>query len=386
MSATQLPDVQTISSGRLLNEGNAGEVESPEILEGDLEEIDEPYPNSEPVTYAGADFDVEGLVRRLTRKDIAIPTFGHGDRTIETAGFQRDFVWRKPQMDKFIESLLFGYPVPGIFLVEQRDRRYLVLDGQQRLRTLAHFYEGTFGSRVFDLKYVCDKLKGKTFKTLTDEQRRTLGNTFIQAIVVKTDGSPASLESVYQIFERLNSGGTQLTGHEIRVALYAGQLIDYVAQLADTTEWRALYGTRSPRLRDQELVLRVIALYVSPGTYKRPLKQYLNTFVGENRDCSKLSTDSLSRVFKAACTALGRLGPTVFRYQSNQVNAALAEAMVVATMRAVDAGTTPTEDKLQTAYQALLTDEVFRQAVSRATADEESVRTRMNRAARAVMS
>ena len=46
-------------------------------------------------------------------------------------------------MDRFIESLLLGYPIPGIFLVQQPDKKLLVLDGQQRLRTLQAFYSGS---------------------------------------------------------------------------------------------------------------------------------------------------------------------------------------------------------------------------------------------------
>src|SRR5690348_3139591 len=92
-------------------------IDEPTLQEMDYLELDEAIPDPEPISYSGADFDVEGLVRRLQRNDIVIPTFGHGDTSVETAGFQRDFVWRKPQMDRFIESLLLGYPVPGIFLV-----------------------------------------------------------------------------------------------------------------------------------------------------------------------------------------------------------------------------------------------------------------------------
>src|SRR3954453_5835219 len=98
----------------------------------EIEELEEPDPNPEPVSYTGTDFDVEGLVRRLDRGDIVIPTYGLDEGAtddIETRRFQRQFVWRRPQMDRFIESLLLGYPIPGIFLVQQADRRYLVLDG-----------------------------------------------------------------------------------------------------------------------------------------------------------------------------------------------------------------------------------------------------------------
>ena len=110
-------------------------LESADLTEQELDELAEAEPRAFPVSYSGQDFDIAGLVRRMGTEDILIPTFGHEDSRIETAGFQRSFVWRRPQMDRFIESLLLGYPIPGIFLVRQADRRYLVLTGQQRLKT-----------------------------------------------------------------------------------------------------------------------------------------------------------------------------------------------------------------------------------------------------------
>ena len=209
-----------------------GQYERRELSEAELEAQGEAEAEAQPVSYRGTDFDVEGLVRRLARREIIIPTFGEVDmEDLETARFQRNFVWRKPQMDKFIESLLLEYPIPGIILVQQADKNYLVLDGQQRLRTLAAFYEGMHGEREFSLTNVADRFKGLTYRTLSKKQRLTLNNTFIQATIVQTDGSAESLDAVYQVFERLNSGGTQLTPHEIRIALYAGPLVDYLASL-----------------------------------------------------------------------------------------------------------------------------------------------------------
>jgi hypothetical protein len=355
------------------------------LEEADYKTLDDPQTESEPVGYSGTDFDVEGLVRRVQRKDIVVPTFGHGDSTVETAGFQRNFVWRKPQMDRFIESLLLGYPVPGIVLVQQRDKRYLVLDGQQRLQTLAHFYEGIYAGREFALESVSKDFVGLTYKKLDDTLRRTLDNSFIQAIVVRTDGSAASLESIYQIFERLNSGGTQLTAHEIRVALYAGPLIDFVAGLNRTNAWRQLYGTFSPRLRDQELILRIIALFVTPGTYRRPLKQYLNSFAGAHRDCASLPIHELSQLFEDACNCLHTdVGNSAFRHTSGQVNVALTEAVVVGMMRRLEAGPRPDAMSVKTAIEALKHDPEFVLAITRATADEENVRTRLARSTQAI--
>lgn len=351
-----------------------------EIAREDLEEIEDPDPNPEPVSYTGTDFDVEGLVRRLERGDIVIPTFGEPDEIeeIETGRFQRHFVWRRPQMDRFIESLLLGYPIPGIFLVQQADRRYLVLDGQQRLRTLSDFYEGVHAGRLFALKAVGERFEGLTYATLSAEQKRTLDNTFIQATIVRTDGSAESLDSVYQVFERLNSGGTQLTAHEIRVALYAGPFVEFLQEMNSIGNWRALYGRPQARLRDQELILRIVALYVSPGNYKRPLKKYLNEFVARHRELQGLPIEQLQERIEAAASILvAGPGPSALRLGKGQVNAALTEAVFVGLMRRLDAGSPPDPHRLQAALNAMHEDNSFVSAVSRATADEESVRTRL---------
>lgn len=355
------------------------------LVAGDLEELEAPNPEPEPVSYSGSDFDVEGLVRRLDRGDIVIPTFGGPDETIETAGFQRNFVWRRPQMDRFIESLLLGYPIPGIFLVQQTDKRYLVLDGHQRLRTLSDFYLGLHRGREFALETVAERFQGVTYSALTAEQRRTLDNTFIQATIVRTDGSAESLDAVYQVFERLNSGGTQLTAHEIRVALYAGPFIEFLTELNRVEPWRALYGPESPRLRDQELVLRIVALYVSPGTYRRPLKKYLNDFAALHRYLEDLEGDAIRERFTAAAQLLTEgPGGGALRAGGGQVNAAVTEAIFVGLFRRLDAGAVPNPAAVGSAVDGMHSDESFATATSRATADEESVRTRLAVATRAL--
>jgi hypothetical protein len=348
------------------------------LVEQDLEEIEDPDPDPEPVVYTGTDFDVEGLVRRLQRGDIVIPSFGGEDANLETDRFQRSFVWRRSQMDRFIESLLLGYPIPGIFLVQQTDKRYLVLDGQQRLSTLRDFYRGTHRGREFALSSVADRLKGLTYERLDPEQRRTLDNTFVQATIVRTDGSPESLDSVYQVFERLNAGGTQLTPHEIRVALYAGPFIDLITGLNRQKDWRSLYGNESPRLRDQELVLRIVALSLSAETYKRPLKKFLNDFAGEHRFLKGFPVDVVKDRFAESARIVSEgPGGSALRGRGKAVNAALTEAIFVGLYRQLESGTAPDPTEVGDAIGRMLQNPDFDTAISRATADEENVRTRL---------
>jgi hypothetical protein len=352
--------------------------EDVDLTDEEVGELTEAELDVEPVSYSGTDFDVEGLVRRLDRGDIVIPNFGHGDDTLELAGFQRGFVWRRSQMDRFIESLLLGFPIPGIMLVQQADKRYLVLDGQQRLKTLEAFFAGVHGDRAFALDNVASGFKGLTYKSLSPEQRRTLDNTFIQATIVRTDGTRESLESIYQVFERLNSGGTQLTPHEIRIALYPGPFVDLLATLNNDPNWRELYGAKSPRLRDHELVLRILALYVRSAEYYRPLKKFLNDFLGDHRDLTKLDAVELQRLFAAATASLSKAGARhQLRRSGQRVNAALVEAVVVAAMRRAASGASMDSDEIAARLGGLVDSKEMDAAIGGATANEENLRTRL---------
>jgi hypothetical protein len=340
---------------------------------------------SPAIGYSGQDFDVAGLVRRLQERNIIVPTFGAEDPAVATAGFQRSFVWNRKQMDRFVESLLLGYPVPGIFLVRQSDRRYLVLDGQQRLRTLQAFKEGVHAGREFALQNVGDELKGLTYKKLTDEQRRLLDDAFITATIVATDGSSASLEAIYQLFERLNTGGTQLTPHEIRVALYAGEFVTYLERLNSQESWREIYGRRSPRLRDQELILRILALWTDASAYRRPLKTFLNGFLAGHRDLGGVDVEKFEQDFGHACRLLARVAAEGrLSWQGNLVNAAWTESLVVGVMRRIQDSRPVSADHLVMALDGLRDEVDFARAVTRATADEEAVRTRIEKATAAL--
>lgn len=354
--------------------------DGPDLDQADIEELTETTPDAYQVVYSGQDFDVEGLVRRFDRGDILIPQFGHNDERIKAAGFQRNFVWTKPQMDRFIESLLLGYPIPSILLVRQPDKRYLVLDGQQRMRTLQTFYGGIYQGRVFTLSNVSDKFKGLSYATLDEDERRAVDNTYIQATIVDTDGSVDSLEAIYQIFERLNSGGTQLTAHEIRVALYAGPFIDLLSKLNECDSWRNLYGPTSPRLRDQELILRIIALACEENSYERPLKRFLNSFVAKNREADSHQIKQISHKFqKTSDLLMDAVGPDALRRKSRQVNVAQADAVFVAMMEEMDKRQL-TEAQVRDAVSAIRTDEEMDAVATSGTSTEDSVHTRLRKA------
>lgn len=351
---------------------------SPEEPVEDLDELNEVLPGNFSITSYGADYPVDGLVKRISQGDIVVPRFStEPTEEQSTVGFQREFVWRKPQADRFIESLLLGLPVPGIFLVKEADGKHLVLDGQQRLLTLENFYSGLFQGKEFTLENVQDQWKQKTYKKLETDDRRRLDDSIIHATIVRQDEPTEDQGSVYLIFERLNSGGTFLQPQEIRVALYYGAFASVLSKLNEDTDWRALYGKKSPRLKDIELILRFLALYFYAGSYRRPMKEFLNRYMATNRALEKQSEELLRKVFKnTVSTILKGIGVRAFRPKTS-VNAAVLDSVMVGLAIRLARGQVTAHDRLKMAYDELLLNVKYGEATTRSTADEENVRQRL---------
>ncbi len=141
----------------------------------DLDEAAEVMPFTYTITAYGADYPVDSIVKRIGTKDIVVPRFSwNPEEDTAIVGFQREYVWPRPKADRFIESLLLGLPVPGIFLVKEQSGRLLVLDGHQRLYTLQAFCQGIINGKEYRLGDVQERFAGKLYKDLDVEDRRRL--------------------------------------------------------------------------------------------------------------------------------------------------------------------------------------------------------------------
>jgi Protein of unknown function DUF262 len=197
------------------------------------------------ITFYGADYPVETIVQRMLRNDFFIPDF------------QRSYVWSQKQASRFIESLLYGLPVPGIFLYREPDSgRHLIIDGQQRLKTLQYFSSGTFGERRFRLLDISLPWRGRTYDELSEADKGRLNDAVIHATIFKQEEPKGDDQSIYHVFERINTGGTRLSGQEIRTCIYHGSFVGLLRDLNQDEIWREVYGPISRRMKDQELILR----------------------------------------------------------------------------------------------------------------------------------
>lgn len=326
------------------------------------------------ITSYGIDHDVEGIVRRLKRGDIEIP------------GFQRGFVWDQNRSSRFIESLLLGLPVPGIFLYQEQDsQKQFVIDGQQRLTTLQYFYDGKFAeaSRIFKLSGLESRFDGLAYKNLESSDRRKLDNSIIHATVIRQDKPDDSGTSQYAIFERINTTAIPLSPQEIRAVAYRGQFNELLVELNEDANWRDLFGNIHKRKRDEELILRFLALYFCVGKYASAssMKDFLNKFMYQNRNLKLYPEDEIRPLFEnTVCTILNKIGPKAFKPR-RAVNAAVLDSLMTGIARRLKADSI--ESDIRPKYDDLLDMEAFQASTAARTSAVDNVRTRIQLATEA---
>lgn len=348
---------------------------APALAAPDAEEFvvdpDDGEDNRVPVRYLtaiyGSDMPVKNLVRRFEREEIFLPEF------------RRRLEWSQGQASRFVESLILGLPVPGIFLYREPDtRKLLVVDGRQRLLTLSSFYGGLIGERKFRLIQVGEDFEGKTRYDLSEEDRRALDRTIVHATIFHQDEPAGDRSSVYSVFERLNAGGGGvLQPQEIRSCVYRGPFIALLEDLAQTPDWRRLYGPASPRKKDEEIILRFLALHNALDDYASPMKGFLNDFAQRHRSWTADAGPPFPKQFHAAAALVAeRIGRRAFRPE-HALNAAVADAVLCGVAHRLESGRAPDDSGWAPAWEELAGRLRSQALISGGTAQEDRVRKRI---------
>ena len=342
-----------------------------EKVDSEAEDYDAHPAQYEISTYP-ADYTLEVLHGMWKAGDIKIP------------GLQRRYVWKQKQASRLIESFLIGLPVPPVYLYVERDtNRLLVIDGQQRLKSVFFFFEGVFGEngqdRVFRLTGLNEEspFLGKKYSELDESIQRKLRFMTLRSFVVR-QLNPNDDNSIFHIFERLNTGGTLLTNQEIRNCVYHGDFNRLLHELNANADWRRILGKTQAdtRQRDIELALRFFSL-VDRSKYKKPLKDYLSSFMSANRKRTEEQAQDMRVLFEKTCAAVAEnLGDKPF-HRTYSLNAALFDSVMSAFANNLDS--IPAD--VGARFTALKNDAGFRALMQEGTTDPEKLGQRFDMAA-----
>lgn len=256
----------------------------------ELEEEAEPAPvedDDKPVSTNAKDWTVGVLYDKYKR--------GKVDLQPE---YQREYVWQsRPELpSRLIESLLLDIPIPPIYFAKMPGEKLEVIDGQQRLTTLANFLDDKFALQKLQR---IGSLIGKKYTELSDEQQEKIRDAQIRSIIVDT-GANSNLR--YEVFERLNRGSMALNEQELRNCVYRGDFCDLLATLERETSWRKVKGGAQPeaRFKEREMILRFFAFSSRVGFYKGNLKRFLSDYMASHapKDGEIAKLDEQAEMFR----------------------------------------------------------------------------------------
>lgn len=211
--------------------------------------------------------------------------------------FQRRIAWREDRKSQFIESLIFGVPVPQILLFQGNDGKYIVLDGKQRLTTIQEFFAGSFSLQSMTLDTDLTGQNIDSLKTNFDEYYTHLCNRPIRTTVIKNCKHDSIL---HQIFLRVNTGSVSLSPQELRQALHPGDFVRFANSFtAQCAPLMSMLRIDEPdyRMRDVDIFVRTMAFHFYPEKYTGNMRKFLD----ETCDLLNKSWDKAQeRVEKAA--------------------------------------------------------------------------------------
>lgn len=327
---------------------------------------------------------------------------------VKVPKYQRNFVWDRPRASKLIESLILGLPVPQVFLYEEARNSFQIIDGQQRLMSIYFFMVGRFPRKsakpqlrefwgkeggipssilqddeLFESFKLAlptpdhsspNPLHGAKYETLGDKQiqlgMRTLRNVIIKQV------NPDGRGAVYEIFNRLNTTGVNLTAQEIRMSLADSDLMERVVDLNLLETWRTLIGVASPdpKLKDIEIILRAMAMADDSDLYKPSMVRFLNRYADRTRTFSPGDVETRVRFFEDFMVRVSGLDRASFLI-SGRFSVPVFEAIYAACWQGGSSSVLG-----DATVRSLVANETFVEATSDKTTDTKNVVARIKTA------
>ncbi|WP_407572251.1 DUF262 domain-containing protein [Deinococcus altitudinis] len=304
------------------------------------------------ITAAPNDFNIKSLYEFLDSGVIVIPSF------------QRNFVWDIRRASKLMESIIIGLPIPQIFLYEEAKNKFMVIDGQQRLMSIYYFVKQRFPRkekrselrRIFDSNgkipediihddnyFTKFNLKldevgapkspfhNLNYETL-DDTKFTFQMRTVRNIIVKQNLPDDDSSSIYELFNRLNTGGVNLRPQEIRASLYHSDFYNMLYKLNSNDDWRMILGMPEPdiNMKDIEIILRGFAMLTDMDAYRSSMQKFLNSYSRKAKRINSDSIDLLNRIFLKFIEESKKLGNEPFSSQRGKFNISLYDAVFVA--------------------------------------------------------
>jgi len=256
--------------------------------------------------------------------------------------FQTYLRWDQEQKTRFIESILLGIPIPPIFVAEDGDGVWELVDGLQRVSTVLSFFgilriedngiQSEKNNWVLSEGERVHSLEGFTYETIPNQFRLNIKRATCRVEILRWN---SNYDMRFELFNRLNTGGSPLTPQEIRNCIYrdiSSKFNDFLKEIADNQDFRTLIDLsyeQYEQLYDEELALRFISLYRNLNNVKTSISQHMTAFMKSALDNENFDYDEYKHIFSQVFALLQPLGREIFRQPDGKFATALYDVITI---------------------------------------------------------
>ena len=290
--------------------------------------------------------------------------------------FQRNQVWNNIQKSKFIESIILNFPLPPIYLNETKESTYIVIDGLQRSTALQQFYKGIYALTGIE---ALPKYNGYRFKDLPEILQSKFENKKLTVFILKPS---TPMVVIYDLFNRINTGGTQLNRQEVRNCIFIGKSTQLLKELSEQYYFKEAidWGVKDTRMKDRELVLRYIAFrwFDFQNEYSGDMSDYVETAM---KKINKMDESQISQMKvdfeKVMKWSFEIWGNTNFRiptdYTRGTINTAILESVCNYLSFQEDSFLERNQEIINENFSTLIHAPVYFEAVTKSTGNKAKV-------------
>jgi len=243
--------------------------------------------------------------------------------------FQRNFVWKPKQKSMFIESIILNFPLPPFYLNQDIKGNLIIIDGLQRTTTIIEFLDNKFA--LSELEALPD-YNDKLFSELPPEIQSKIEDKKLFLYILKPTTPPVV---IYDMFNRINTGGTQLNRQEVRNCIFKGESTRLLKKLAEEDVFiKAIdFGISDKRMKAREVILRYLAFKIKDyRTYDGDMSEFIEDAMKKINQMKKEEIDTLEADFKRVMQITFKIfGKNNFRIPTDhtrgRINIAILESV-----------------------------------------------------------
>lgn len=260
-----------------------------------------------------------------------------------------------------------GIPIPLFYFFESKDAKIQIVDGRQRITTVIDFMNDKFKLGKLNIiknlnKDDKDESNGKKFSDLDALLQRKIEDYQIDTYIIQ----PPTPEKIkFDIFDRVNRGGTRLNNQEMRNALYQGNATKLIDELSELDIFKKATGNsiESKRMKDRYIILRFIGFFLYRShnlgkiEYQGNIDEFLAqvmSFLNELNDYNEeLIADIRLAFTKSMFFAHNNYGADIFRFKNlngenkRPINMALFESLAYLFVLCCDKGKIPSKESIE---------------------------------------